>query len=76
VLIARVHGKRPVTLVGYSMGARVIYFCLHELAKKCAAGIVENGKPSATTESRLPYHPLTWVTSWYTFPRSIARKLT
>lgn len=41
-LIARNLGDRPVSLVGFSLGSRVIYSCLVELAKKGAIGIVEN----------------------------------
>ncbi|XP_041377714.1 transmembrane and coiled-coil domain-containing protein 4-like isoform X1 [Gigantopelta aegis] len=43
VLLAREQGKRPVTLIGFSLGARVIYTCLKEMAKrKGSDGIVED----------------------------------
>jgi hypothetical protein len=41
-LIDRNLGTRPVTLVGYSLGARVIFACLTELARKGAYGLVQN----------------------------------
>jgi hypothetical protein len=41
-LIDRNLGIRPVTLVGYSLGSRVIFACLKELAKKGAYGLVQN----------------------------------
>jgi hypothetical protein len=41
-LIDRNLGSRPITLVGFSLGARVIYACLRELAKKGQCGIIQN----------------------------------
>lgn len=41
-LINRNLGVRPVTLVGYSLGARVIYSCLVELARRGAYGLVQD----------------------------------
>jgi hypothetical protein len=41
-LINKVQGKRPVTLVGYSLGARLIFSCLLTLAKRNAFGLIEN----------------------------------
>lgn len=42
VLVARSYGQRPVTLFGYSVGARVIFKCLESLASRNAFGIVDN----------------------------------
>ncbi|KAJ3577477.1 hypothetical protein NPX13_g3092 [Xylaria arbuscula] len=41
-LIDRNLGARPITLVGYSLGSRVIFSCLLELARKGAHGLVQN----------------------------------
>ena len=41
-LIDRNLGSRPITLVGFSLGARVIFACLKELAKRGAFGLVQN----------------------------------
>lgn len=41
-LINRNLGIRPVTLVGYSLGARVIFSCLRELQRRRAFGLVQN----------------------------------
>lgn len=40
-LINRAQGERPVTLIGYSLGARLIYSCLMSLAERRAFGLVE-----------------------------------
>ncbi|OCL08149.1 DUF726-domain-containing protein [Glonium stellatum] len=54
-LISKVQGERPVTLIGYSLGARVIYSCLLELAEQNAFGLVESvilmGAPTPSDSS-------------------------
>uniref|UniRef100_A0A8C3AEZ1 Transmembrane and coiled-coil domains 4 n=2 Tax=Cyclopterus lumpus TaxID=8103 RepID=A0A8C3AEZ1_CYCLU len=42
VLRSRQQGKRPVSLIGFSLGARVIYYCLQELANEGSEGVVED----------------------------------
>ncbi|CDF38063.1 unnamed protein product [Chondrus crispus] len=42
VLVERSYGKRPVSLFGYSIGARVVFKCLESLAERGALGIVDN----------------------------------
>ncbi|KAI4727174.1 DUF726-domain-containing protein [Aureobasidium sp. EXF-10728] len=52
-IINRAQGERPVTLIGYSLGARVIFTCLKSLAARKAFGLVENvvllGAPTPST---------------------------
>ncbi|KAL6717342.1 hypothetical protein ACLMJK_005257 [Lecanora helva] len=54
-LINKAQGERPVTLIGYSLGARVIYSCLMSLAKRRAFGLIESvvliGAPAPSTTS-------------------------
>ncbi|MCJ1283498.1 hypothetical protein MMC26_002828 [Xylographa opegraphella] len=58
-LINKAQGERPVTLIGYSLGARVIYSCLTSLAKRGGFGLVESAvligapTPSTTAEWRV-----------------------
>lgn len=53
-LISKVQGERPVTLIGYSLGSRLIFSCLQSLAKRGAYGLVESvimmGSPTPSTE--------------------------
>ncbi|TEB18696.1 DUF726-domain-containing protein, partial [Coprinellus micaceus] len=42
VLMQRHLGVRPITLVGFSLGARVIFYALLELAKQKQYGIVQD----------------------------------
>ncbi|KAF2090355.1 DUF726-domain-containing protein [Saccharata proteae CBS 121410] len=54
-LINKAQGERPVTLIGYSLGARVIYSCLMSLAERKAFGLIESvvlvGAPTPSTAS-------------------------
>ncbi|KAM0720068.1 hypothetical protein Q7P37_004204 [Cladosporium fusiforme] len=54
-LINKAQGERPVTLIGYSLGARVIYTCMQKLAERKAFGLVETvilmGAPAPSTSA-------------------------
>lgn len=56
-LISGNMGVRPVTLVGFSLGARVVYSCLIELAERGCFGLVENviilGSPVAVNKDQM-----------------------
>lgn len=56
-LISGHMGVRPITLVGFSLGARVIYSCLLDLAQRGCYGLVENviilGSPVTTKKDHL-----------------------
>lgn len=41
-LIDRHLGQRPITLIGFSLGSRLIFSCLKELSNRGAYGIVQN----------------------------------
>uniref|UniRef100_A0A147BQR7 Putative transmembrane and coiled-coil domain-containing proteinconserved plasma membrane protein n=1 Tax=Ixodes ricinus TaxID=34613 RepID=A0A147BQR7_IXORI len=58
ILLARQQGKRPVTLVGFSLGARVIFYCLKEMAKrKGCEGIIED---AVLLGAPVPAHKEEW----------------
>uniref|UniRef100_A0A183VEW9 Transmembrane and coiled-coil domain-containing protein 4 n=1 Tax=Toxocara canis TaxID=6265 RepID=A0A183VEW9_TOXCA len=54
VLLSRSHGKRPITLIGFSLGARVIFHCLLAMSKRAdCLGVIEDvvllGAPVSTS---------------------------
>jgi pimeloyl-ACP methyl ester carboxylesterase len=55
-LINKVQGERPVTLIGYSLGATAIHACLQSLAEHHAFGLVENVVIIGTPAPASPGH--------------------
>ncbi|CAH1775889.1 unnamed protein product, partial [Owenia fusiformis] len=69
VLLSRQQGKRPVTLVGFSLGARVIFKCLTEMSKrKNCEGIIEDVVMLGTPVSADPKQ-------WQCFSKVVAGRI-
>ncbi|EFO24887.2 hypothetical protein LOAG_03591 [Loa loa] len=64
VLLSRAHGNRPITLIGFSLGARVIFHCLMAMTKRISCyGIVNDvvllGAP--VTASPIQWHQISRI---------------
>lgn len=69
VLLSREQGQRPVTLIGYSLGARVIYYCLREMSEREGCeGIIEDAILIGTPCSGNP-------SEWKKFTRVVAGRI-
>lgn len=62
-------GQRPITLIGFSLGARVIFYCLKALSThRRGSGIVENAYLLGAPVSGNP-------TEWQGFSKVVAGKI-
>ncbi|CAM1504090.1 Fc.00g016810.m01.CDS01 [Cosmosporella sp. VM-42] len=55
-LINKVQGERPVTLIGYSLGATAIHACLQSLAERHAFGLIDTVVIIGTPAPSAPAH--------------------